>query len=281
MIKVLRIDFLPVMQDGLTLDKLYNKDINVLHKNILDTITEISGETFQVVGIESTNEIPIKQDRFQYTNEEYINVLAGKSPAHQPDYASYKWIIDKFDLVNRKNENEFDEVHMFGSPFLGFYESLMIGERSIWCNSPAYRTMCDNFCIMGYSYERGISEATENLGHRAESILSYWNRDFFRDFVSAVGSIHIPHNATKDYDWANSANKLCYADKYPNAFYKGKTGCFFLSLLYKSFIREKDFIPVLRDSTYWNSNSLDYFKYWFKHLPKEALDIVLHVNKIT
>ena len=281
MIKVLRTDFLPVMQDGLTLDKLYNKDINVLHKNILDTITEISGETFQVVGIESTNEIPIKQDGFQYTNEEYINVLAGKSPAHQPDYASYKWIIDKFDLVNRKNKNEFDEVHMFGSPFLGFYESLMIGERSIWCNSPAYRTMCDNFCIMGYSYERGVSEATENLGHRAESILSYWNRDFFRDFVNAVGSIHIPHNATKDYDWANISNKLCYADKYPDAFYKDKKGCLILSSLYKLFIKGKKFIPVLRDSTYWNSNSLDYFKYWFKHLPKEALDIVLHVNKIT
>jgi hypothetical protein len=252
--RILRLDFLPE-RNGISLDKIYGKDIGLLHKGILDVMSSLSGESFEVIGIESTNEFPPKEDGFVYTSEQYFNVLNGKEKGHSPDYADYKWIIDKFDLVNRKNNGEFDEVHMFGSPYLGFYESRMVGKNSIWCNAPAYKSNCENFILMGYSYEREVSEGVHDWGHRAESILYYCVPNLWKKFSESVGVIHFPHNTKDEYCYWDESLVLCYADMFPDVWdnkpvpvvSEKNKGCnlSYLALLQDQFIIYWIFSPLL------------------------------------
>ena len=64
---------------------------------------------------------------------------------------------------------------MFGGPYFGFYESIMVGEGAYFCNAPPLnKVACSRlFVIMGFNYERGVGEMLEDLGHRAESILTH------------------------------------------------------------------------------------------------------------
>ena len=56
----------------------------------------------------------------------------------------------------------------------------MAGPGAFWCNAPPLegtRQATRRFVIMGFNYERGVGEMLEDLGHRAESILSHVFRD--------------------------------------------------------------------------------------------------------
>ena len=274
--KILRIIIDPTL-NGKSLSSLYSKDVIELHDDVLAEWSCISGEPMEVVKTEYSTELPIKEDGYQYTTKEYFNVIQRIAPAHSPDILSYDNLIKKFDLINRKNNGEFDEVHFYGGPYMGFYESRMIGRNSIWCNAPAYNAECDGFIIMGFNFERGISEAIEAFGHRTESTLRYCYKNFFADFTKCVGTIHTPHNAINDYDWGNSDIVECYADKYPDVYSQSK-GC---SALLSTFFKTKSiYKPAPRNADYWNNNSLDYFRYWYSHIPKLMWDVILYANNI-
>lgn len=274
--KILRIIIDPIL-NGKSLSDLYGINVIELHNSVLAELANISGESMNVVKTEYSTEIPVKEDGYQYSNSEYLSVLQGSIPAHSPDILNYDNLIKKFDLINRKNNGEFDEVHCYSGGYIGFYESRIIGKNSIWCNAPAYNAECDRFVIMGFNFTRGVSEAIEALGHRTESILRYCYPNFFADFIKCVGTIHTPHNAVNDYDWNNQDIVNCYADKYPDIYNQSK-GC---SALLSTFLKIKStYKPVPRNADYWNNNSLDYFRYWYNHIPKSMWNVILHVNNI-
>ena len=71
---------------------------------------------------------------------------------------------------------------------------------------------------MGFNYERGVGEMLEDMGHRAESILTkvfahtrgeanLWERFCRYDKQShgraECGNVHFAPNSIKDYDWGN------------------------------------------------------------------------------
>jgi hypothetical protein len=71
---------------------------------------------------------------------------------------------------------------------------------------------------MGFNYERGVGEMLEDLGHRAESILSkvfeptVGDANLFERFLrydkkypgeAECGNVHFAPNSIKDYDWGN------------------------------------------------------------------------------
>lgn len=274
--KILRIIIDPFLNSK-SLSDLYGINVIDLHNAVLAEWTSISGESMNIVKTEYSTELPIKEDGYQYSNSEYLSVLAGSISAHSPDILNYDNLIKKFDLINRRNAGEFDEVHFYSGGYVGFYESRMVGRNSIWCNAPAYNSECNPFIIMGFNFTRGVSEAIEAFGHRTESTLRYCYKNFFADFTKCVGTIHTPHNAINDYDWNNPDIVNCYADKYPNAYNQSK-GC---SALLSTFFKTKSiYKPVLRNADYWNNNSLDYFRYWYNHIPKSMWDVILHVNNI-
>ena len=288
--RVLRIIIDPVL-NGKRLSEWFNVDVRSLHSKVLDEWSNITGEAFTISDEILSEEIPIKEDGYQYSLDEYWNVLSGIKEHHSPDYMDYKSFIEKFDLINRKNNFEFDEVHIYAAGWMGGFESRMVGNNSIWCNAPLYVADCSNFVIMAFNMQRGVSEAIEAFGHRTESTLKYCYSSFWSKFLSVVGSVHIPHNGTTDYDWANKTIKSCYADMFPDSWNNipvvsnENKGCNLLlavmaGLKPLTISTETDFQPVPRNCEYWKCNSLDYFRYWYNHIPKEMFDVIIHPDKI-
>ena len=166
-------------------------------------------------------EFPVKLTGFQYTADEYWHCKQGTSNFYQPDAVDYHAIMQNHQVFDRIAKGEIDEVWLFGFPYAGYYESIMAGPRSIFCNAPPLGNSDQaqrRFVVMGFNYERGVGEMLENLGHRAESILShvyqkesaatnYWEQ-FSRyeqrnPGQAACGNVHFAPNSMRDYDWGN------------------------------------------------------------------------------
>jgi len=244
---------------------------------------------YQIVQHIEVDTFPVKQDGFCYTPHEYIAVVHQQRPAHTPDTADYDALLAQFDILARVARAEIDEVWLFGGPYFGFWESTMGGAHAFPCNSAPLintHTCPRRFVVMGFSYERGVGEMLENLGHRAEAILArvfraesflYWtytpNRvpptvsgvalNLFERFLcfdqiapgkANVGTIHYAPNSPTDYAWGVMTPVLSCADDwlhFPN-------------------------LPTppnyrLLDARAWgNGDARAHHKWWLAHLPKAA-----------
>ena len=175
---------------------------------------------YQIVDTITADGFPAKVDGFRFKARDYLEACR-TGVDHTPDGVDYLALIREFDMVERVDSGEIDEVWLFGGPFFGYWESTMAGPGAFWCNSPevAGTAHCSRrFVIMGFSYERGVGEMLENLGHRAESILSrvfegtsgdanlferFTRYDLTHPGEAQVGSIHFAPNSVRDYDWGN------------------------------------------------------------------------------
>ena len=189
---------------------------------------------YEIVEQITADEFPIKLTGFRYAPHEYWDCQQGRSSFYQPDGVDYHAIIQQHQIFERVADGEIDEVWLFGFPYAGYYESIMVGPNSIFCNAPPL-TNSDRagrrFVIMGFSYERGVGEMLENLGHRAESILSHvyrkeWQRtNYWEQFIryeqrnpgqAACGNVHFAPNSLRDYDWGNTRKVHSTCDDWLN-----------------------------------------------------------------
>jgi hypothetical protein len=147
----------------------------------------------------------------------------------------------------------------------------MAGPGAFWCNaSPLNKTEASGrrFVIMGFSYERGVGEMLENLGHRAESILektfegldgqaNLWKRFSRYDKISpgnaALGNIHFAPNSERDYDWNNPRPVQSECDDWLNNF--------------PNFQGTKRLVTA---NDWGNGDTRQHHLWWLKHLPKTA-----------
>ena len=174
----------------------------------------------QIVERREVDGFPIKIDGFRYTHDSYLKCWRSRSGFHQRDAVDYHAILAEFDVVRKINISLIDEVWLFGFPYAGYYESIMAGPGAFWCNAPPLEGTGANkrFVIMGFNYERGIGEMLEDLGHRAESILSkvyertrgganLWERftryDKTHPGRAECGNVHFAPNSNHDYDWGS------------------------------------------------------------------------------
>jgi hypothetical protein len=209
---------------GRRLNEQFNwNDPDDLTRRYIDDVRESSYgyAQYEVVDRLDVDDIPMKVDGFKYRVDDYVAHWRSRSGFHQPDNVDYYRILDNFRLIERINDNQIDEVWLYGFPFGGFYESIMAGPGAFWCNAPplAGTDHCRRrFVIMGFSYERGVGEMLENLGHRAESIIQHvfrhttgaanlWQRfsryDLTHPGQAEVGIMHFAPNSLRDYDWGN------------------------------------------------------------------------------
>jgi len=168
---------------------------------------------YQVVEKLDVPEYPVLLDNRQYTDATFTEVLADDKRAFRDasgNYmlADYQKIIQKFDILQKVEGEQIDEVWMFGGPYFGFYESRMMGRGAFWCNGPAMEHDCRRFVIMGFNYEREVKEMVHDYGHRSESVLAkhfgserYLGKLYRREptpppanayerFLSNVGTVH-------------------------------------------------------------------------------------------
>jgi hypothetical protein len=226
---------------------------------------------YEVVERIDVDEFPPLVDGFRYTPQSFLDVLRHVSEPHAPQGVDYSVIINQFNLLGRVARDEIDEVWVFGFPYAGFYESVMAGPGTFWCNAPPLKdteASGRRFIIMGFSYERGIGEMLEAFGHRSESIMTktferltgdanLWQRFTRYEKIApgkaAIGSIHYAPNSARDYDWNNPSTV--------------KSEC------YDWLLNFPDFKGDVRDVTaseWGNGEIRAHHTWWLKHIPHVA-----------
>lgn len=220
---------------------------------------------------------PEKIDGYQYTEEEYLNVIGGNSPAHSPDTVDYNKIVNdpNLDICGRVNRGEIDEIWIYNGPWFGFGESTLVGPNAYWYNSPPVPEphTCNRLVpIMGPSPERtGLTGHGE--GHRMESTMyrvygswqqnrtnHNWERFALVDAqspdysYSGCGSIHYPPNGTSDYDYSNPSIANTNCDDFNN---------------YPNLGDPLITVEPVSCST-WGCDHYGYMMYWFSHLPSNS-----------
>src|SRR5581483_8672158 len=259
-----------------------------LVNGFIKDILNVSGGMvrYQIAQRVEVNEFPALADGFRYTPKTFLETLSGKTPAHNPPGVDYKAVLEQFNILQRVEDKEIDEVWVMAFPFAGFYESTMAGAGAFWCNAPPLTNTSSckrRFIVMGFSFERGMGEMLESYGHRTESILGkvFNCQDFitwaykprrnpatvngalnpFQRFLcfdqiapgkSALGTIHHAPNSTKDYEWGNPAPVQSeYYDwlNFPN--FKGD-------------------VRTVTAAEWGGGEIRAHHLWWFRHLPKVA-----------
>lgn len=242
-----------------------------LAKGFMTDILQTSGglARYQIVQRIDVDGFPAKVDGYQYDAQTYLNVVRGLSRPYMPQEADYYAIINRFNILQLVALGEIDEVWIFNFPHAGFYESIMGGPGAFWCNAPPLRNTeaaGRRFVIMGFSYERGVGEMLENMGHRAESILEKTFEGFTSDtnlwkrFIryeqtapgkAAVGNIHFAPNSQRDYDWNNPSSVLSECDDW-----------------LKNFPNFRGEVRSVTSAEWGYGDIRDHHKWWFNHLPR-------------
>jgi hypothetical protein len=224
--KVLIINFDPAIRSkgGRRLQKVLGwNDPRRLTEGYVADLAECSAGyvRYRIVDWQDVDAFPVKKDGFRYTDDSYVRCWTGGGGWHQPDAVDYVAIFRDFDVPQRIERDEIDEVWLWGFPYAGFWESTMAGRGAYFCNSPPVEGVRTSriFVTMGFNYERGDGEMLESFGHRVESILRHvfgsweprethaWNRFTLHDSVApgraGCGNVHFAPNSERDYDWGN------------------------------------------------------------------------------
>ena len=242
-----------------------------LAKGFMTDILQTSGglARYQIVQRIDVDGFPAKVDGSCYDAQTYLNVVRGINRPYMPQEADYYTIVERFNILQRVATGEIDEVWVFNFPHAGFYESIMGGPGAFWCNAPPLRNTeaaGRRFVIMGFSYERGVGEMLENMGHRAESILektfqglreddNLWKR-FIRyektaPGKAAVGNIHFAPNSQRDYDWNNPSIVWSECDDW-----------------LRNFPNFKGEVRKVTSADWGYGDTREHHRWWFHHLPK-------------
>ena len=250
----------------------WNK-VEDLAKGYMSDILQASGSLVrhQIIQRIDVDGFPAKVNGYVYDAPAYLDVIRGISQPYAPPEVDYYAIIERFNILQRVANNEIDEVWVFSFPHAGFYESIMGGPGAFWCNAPPLKhteASRRRFVIMGFSFERGVGEMLEDLGHRAESIMektferlsgedNLWKR-FIRyekthPGQAALGNVHFAPNSDRDYDWNNPATVISECDDWVHNF--------------------PDLKGLTREVTaadWGNGDIRKHHVWWFRHIPKTA-----------
>lgn len=248
----------------------WNK-VEDLAVGFMSDILQASGELlrYQITQRIDVDAFPAKVDGYVYDADTYLNVRRDAIPRYMPQEADYYAIIKQFDILKRVARDEIDEVWIFNFPDAGFYESIMGGPGAFWCNAPPLQNTEASkrrFVIMGFSYERGVGEMLENMGHRAESIMqkvfehiegeeNYWKRFIRYDRThkgqAALGNVHFAPNSARDYDWNNPSVVASECDDW----------------LY-NFPNLKGITREVTAADWGNGDTRKHHLWWMSHFPK-------------
>ncbi len=144
----------------------------------------------------------------------------------------YNDLLNKYDICNKSNNHQVDEVWVWAMPFIGMWESNMTGTGAFWINGAVVtgNSCTDLLPIMGFNYERYAGCALHNFSHRIETTLyklfntsvryvasdppyptgapgnplqTFMNYDQLEPGNAHVGNSHFPPNGVDNYDYDN------------------------------------------------------------------------------
>jgi hypothetical protein len=201
----------------------------------------------------------------------------------------YNELLDKYNLCEKSNNHQIDEVWVYAMPFIGMWESNMTGTGAFWINGPVItgNSCTDLLSIMGMNYERSYDLALHNFGHRTETTLYhlfnqnvrytptdppyppgtgestlrlFFNFDDIAPGHAQVGNIHFPPNADQNYGYYSTNTVTTYEQnwkRYPFLFQQNHQ------------INCSD----------WNCEHDGFMRWWLRRLPKyKCLDREGYLN---
>lgn len=199
----------------------------------------------------------------------------------------YVYLIDKYDLVELRNQGKFDMVWAFGIDPLSMYESAMIGETAFWINGNAFRASCENFamfgmtfsrpdgaledfchmceCMLNYTYGVSIHEYSRKLEFRDLSELNTWQKFYLcrhkspdHNTAYGVGQVHFSPNSVRDYDWENNTPVQSYHRIFLEAYPKIATD-------HLSTFTAREYLDT--EAYYSASPLISHHIWWMQHMP--------------
>ncbi len=286
-VRVIVLNYDPVLksQGNKTLREYMKwEDPHQMTPNLVKYLGESSGSyaKYQIVDFIDVNAFPEKRDGFNYNEKTFLEMWNNRDLAHQPDAVSYAAIFRNHNLSRRIQQENIQEIWLWGAPYFGWDEYAMkLPNDEIFypTDNPWFYRPYDipaqrkTVWVMGFNYERGEAEAIHSFGHRCEGILSLtvgkgiwdhkktpnniWNhftkqaKDFPND--AQVGNVHGGPNAKDGYDYGQMEKVLSAADDWLN--YPRLTG-------------KKTWINA--DSWGGPNHHLNFMRWWLRHLPQAA-----------
>ena len=197
----------------------------------------------------------------------------------------YREMVRHYHLDSLRNHGRIDEVWVYAAPYMGMYESQLMGPKAFWWNSPPIRNgtaLTKLLSVMGLNYERGVDQGFHSFGHRMESAMVHayeevqgrpWNDtsvhptpwDLFTRIQkdvpngSHVGNIHFPPNGTHDYDYGNTTLVTSFAEnwfRYP----------YLLNQTHPVNVSTWVYSPA--DYLAEGQDHLGYLSWWYNHIPR-------------
>ena len=207
-----------------------------------DSIFSVSGGTidYQFTEIHQENDLSLNHfGGIQLSVDSLYKLFLepGQATLHQvaeqlgQSQFEYNALLNKYNLCEKSNTHQIDEVWVWAMPFIGMYESNMAGTDAFWINGPVVtgNACTDLLPIMGFNYERYAGCALHNFTHRIElTMAKVYNtsyryvptdpaypagpKDPWRTFMlydalesgnAQVGNGHFPPNGTENYDYDN------------------------------------------------------------------------------
>lgn len=301
-----------------------NESVDFLKNNL----EEVSHGTvkFNIVNTISLNEFPTYNTTASMTQSKFFEFFPVQSNGYgnwyngvlrNPEYntfvknfgeLNYTYLINKCDLINRKNRGEFDMVWLYGIDPLSPYETCMVGRNPFFVNGSPITADCDNFVIasMVFSRKDGM---IEDIGHLSEftldrvygagynqtkldgtnlSKLNTWQKFILcketataATNVYGLGMVHfspnsvpdpsIP-NSTADYDWANNTPVNTYWKDFANGNLNniGQTvSTYTYSSVYEG-NTGTNYNASSTDYAYSNAACIAHHRWWFSSMPHYA-----------
>ena len=273
---VMVIDFNPILENqGNKRLRAYThwNDPLSLEAQFIQDITTASGGylTYKIVErLADLDVYPTKNNGYVFTDPSYISALSS-ADSNARAIINYNKVLTDYDVCGKVNRGEIDELWLWGGPWFGYWEAVMAGPGAYVTNAPPITgTACTRkLHIFGFSYERGIPEMLEDMGHRAEGTLrtayggwftgqnTDWDkftksRSFHQNdgmFSYGCGSIHEPFNSSGAYDWGN-------ATQTPNT-----------CSAWAAFPEAPTAIQT-QSCTLWGCSGYGYIKMWLTNMPK-------------
>jgi hypothetical protein len=285
----------PTMPGGSKIHTMFGwRDPAVLAQSLVKHFTEATDSVINFKIVETIYASIL----FTRLNGNYLSATQYVSLLQEPGWKSlrnasdsgkimfdYREFVKYYKFDERRNSGEIDEVWVYTGPFLGMWESQMLGPKAFWWNSSPIKdgtALTKNLSVMGLNYERGVDQGFHSFGHRMESamIQAYfeatglgWNPkranptawDLFTRYDKEVpdgahvGNIHFPPNGTSDYNYGNTTLVTSYAEnwyRYP-----------FL-LNQNSKVNVQTWILQPGEPLAETNEHIGYLRWWYGHIPR-------------
>jgi hypothetical protein len=290
--RALVIEYNPIMttQGHQPLNRVRNwSEPRVLERQYVENLEQSSSQVVQyaVARHVRLNEFPPFTNNVpRFTEQEFLQCTQSYPfSCRENGKFDYVKVLTDHRVCELANAGEINEVWIMAPPFAGLWEANMTGPGAFDTNGPPVVMPACNVKvnIMGFNYEREVTEMLENMGHRVEGVMTRyfgrwlnrylerpnpfpplpndWEKFTARGFdytTAACGNIHGSLNTPQPdpanpwaYDWSNRNPEVSTCEDWEH--YPALTGA-----------------TTVIDCTRWGCTKLGWERYWFGKIPAFA-----------